>query len=624
MHYDAETLSTCAHSFSKLIGRILSQHADTSDGNVDGDSNNGSADKGKDRFSLLICRASSHLLLLGIFIFDELYEKCKMDQLVSHMQVHYPTNSTWLSEIVDVSFDLVGRHLTTNARTAIDSSSPYYRRKWILALSPVSSEFKLNKCLHVLASVSMVSSFALSKCVEMLQLQVPFGNTPREEDASSNPYGAAGLDDIAELSSPSHVNMELQVELFHAIMNATLHVDASPAVLASTLCPAVTVENIKALCGSVPVTKYTRGHVVVREGDIGKECFLIRRGQVHVETTDDTGKLVTLHTYEDGAIFGEMALFRSEKRTANVVADTDLEVVIVSREVFSRARAMANESNVELFDRGLAAFAFQPLLRYVRAKREEDPTWQPSAPLVQATTQGMVSVHAVEARHLAKELKIGRFECFQDRFEKDVAMNASPREGEGEEEALEKEKSESVLLLMQSLHQGLPTVEEDSLRSYAETLYANGYTTVEAMLALTSVEELQAAAGMEERVQADRSRDLFQWIEAEAERQRNEGGDGTGGDAKELRAKRFQRGVLPALKAAAKARKKGSKSNVAKMEQLFGQNNRHAGKVLHSFEGINENTLAAVLGTWKRRELHRDGSIEAITVEVCLSSLSLP
>lgn len=67
---------------------------------------------------------------------------------------------------------------------------------------------------------------------------------------------------------------------------------------------------------------YSAGSVIIRQGDVGKEFFLIRKGSVDVrQTVGSTEKQVA--TLNDGDFFGEVALLEDRPRNATVVAKTE-------------------------------------------------------------------------------------------------------------------------------------------------------------------------------------------------------------------------------------------------------------------------------------------------------------
>jgi CRP/FNR family cyclic AMP-dependent transcriptional regulator len=63
---------------------------------------------------------------------------------------------------------------------------------------------------------------------------------------------------------------------------------------------------------------YDAGQVVFREGDTGDTCFVIRSGAARVTRRHSDGRVITLSELRPGAIFGELAMFGGETRSATV------------------------------------------------------------------------------------------------------------------------------------------------------------------------------------------------------------------------------------------------------------------------------------------------------------------
>jgi CRP/FNR family transcriptional regulator len=70
---------------------------------------------------------------------------------------------------------------------------------------------------------------------------------------------------------------------------------------------------------AVPRT-YEAGEAVFREGDSGDTCYIVREGSVRVTRRHSDGRSITLAELRPGAIFGELAMFGSETRSASVEA----------------------------------------------------------------------------------------------------------------------------------------------------------------------------------------------------------------------------------------------------------------------------------------------------------------
>jgi CRP/FNR family transcriptional regulator len=71
------------------------------------------------------------------------------------------------------------------------------------------------------------------------------------------------------------------------------------------------------------------GEVVFREGDSGDTCYLVRAGRARVVRDHPDGRSITLATFGSGEIFGELAMFGDERRSATVEAVEDLDVVAI-------------------------------------------------------------------------------------------------------------------------------------------------------------------------------------------------------------------------------------------------------------------------------------------------------
>lgn len=85
------------------------------------------------------------------------------------------------------------------------------------------------------------------------------------------------------------------------------------------------------LADALQPAKFEKGAVVVRQGDIGDNFYLIDEGTA--EVTADGKVLNTLHK---GDYFGELALLNQEPRAATVTAVTDLKLEYLDKLGFER------------------------------------------------------------------------------------------------------------------------------------------------------------------------------------------------------------------------------------------------------------------------------------------------
>lgn len=95
-------------------------------------------------------------------------------------------------------------------------------------------------------------------------------------------------------------------------------------------------EAIGDLAAVFEVRRVGPGEAVIREGDEGDSMYVISRGRVRVEkrTPYQDSFTVTFLDGEAGAFFGELALLDRDQRSATVVAETDAELLVISRDRF--------------------------------------------------------------------------------------------------------------------------------------------------------------------------------------------------------------------------------------------------------------------------------------------------
>jgi CRP/FNR family cyclic AMP-dependent transcriptional regulator len=77
---------------------------------------------------------------------------------------------------------------------------------------------------------------------------------------------------------------------------------------------------------SVP-RRFEPGEAVFREGDQSDTCYVVREGQARAIRTHGDGRTITLATFGPGDIFGELAMFEDERRSATVEAVEPTSVV---------------------------------------------------------------------------------------------------------------------------------------------------------------------------------------------------------------------------------------------------------------------------------------------------------
>ena len=73
--------------------------------------------------------------------------------------------------------------------------------------------------------------------------------------------------------------------------------------------------------------QFEPGQVVFREGDASDTCYVVREGHARAIRTHGDGRTITLATFGPGDIFGELAMFEDERRSATIEAIETTSVV---------------------------------------------------------------------------------------------------------------------------------------------------------------------------------------------------------------------------------------------------------------------------------------------------------
>lgn len=81
---------------------------------------------------------------------------------------------------------------------------------------------------------------------------------------------------------------------------------------------------------------YEKGNVVFEEGSEGNDFFIVTRGCIAINKNVAGGRKRNLSNLREGDIFGELALFDSQPRSADAEVVEDAEVIIFSNDKFRK------------------------------------------------------------------------------------------------------------------------------------------------------------------------------------------------------------------------------------------------------------------------------------------------
>ena len=95
-------------------------------------------------------------------------------------------------------------------------------------------------------------------------------------------------------------------------------------------------EELSVLLPLLKRRSYQRTEVIVQAGDEARELFFLARGHVSVNVPLVSGTTKRLAAFSTGMAFGEMAIIDRAPRSANIVADTNVECDLLDVEDFDK------------------------------------------------------------------------------------------------------------------------------------------------------------------------------------------------------------------------------------------------------------------------------------------------
>lgn len=82
------------------------------------------------------------------------------------------------------------------------------------------------------------------------------------------------------------------------------------------------------------VERYPAGEEIYSKGSPGQSMMAVLRGTAKMTSVSSDGKEIVLNIIDPGEIFGEIALLDGDERSADAVAMTDCEILVLNRRDF--------------------------------------------------------------------------------------------------------------------------------------------------------------------------------------------------------------------------------------------------------------------------------------------------
>lgn len=80
------------------------------------------------------------------------------------------------------------------------------------------------------------------------------------------------------------------------------------------------LEDLDQIAALAVPRQFEAGQVVFRKGDASDTCYIVRSGRARAVREHPDGRTITLASFGPGDIFGELAMFEDERRSATVEA----------------------------------------------------------------------------------------------------------------------------------------------------------------------------------------------------------------------------------------------------------------------------------------------------------------
>ena len=84
--------------------------------------------------------------------------------------------------------------------------------------------------------------------------------------------------------------------------------------------------------------KFSNNEIIIQEGDLGSEMYIVYRGSVEIQKKTRAGDDYTVALLKDeyNVFFGELALIDDDKRSATVVAREDSVFLVITKSDFQK------------------------------------------------------------------------------------------------------------------------------------------------------------------------------------------------------------------------------------------------------------------------------------------------
>ncbi len=92
---------------------------------------------------------------------------------------------------------------------------------------------------------------------------------------------------------------------------------------------ALTEADLEHIAQVAVMRRFAANHIIFREGDDSDTCYILAAGHARAMRANADGRSISLAHFGPGDIFGELAMFDDEKRSATVETLDDVECIAI-------------------------------------------------------------------------------------------------------------------------------------------------------------------------------------------------------------------------------------------------------------------------------------------------------
>jgi CRP-like cAMP-binding protein len=106
--------------------------------------------------------------------------------------------------------------------------------------------------------------------------------------------------------------------------------DIVELLLGVTVFEALAPDDLRRVAQVAVPRRFASGQVIFREGDESDTCYVVRRGHCRAIRENTDGRTIALAHFGPGDIFGELAMFDDERRSATIETLDDVAAIAIA------------------------------------------------------------------------------------------------------------------------------------------------------------------------------------------------------------------------------------------------------------------------------------------------------